>query len=371
MAETTYSYTISTDFPNGLINIGNLSDEIQNSAIVTALERIDKNVDAVDIVFKDSLSSGDRTILDNDATGPSGGLIATHDDTASPSPDQVAISNVAFTSTEHMKVEVAPREGTGTNFYTPNMCDKTSWFEGATAVTEFELTDSGDLTTWNTNGTHDGPWIDLTHGKIFKEDKLSTTTPALLCKVEVSTDTGTTWVEKTEDTFNDADEDYTVDYKNGTVTFNTALNSGDKVRASFSKPAATMNFTISPPSGKVLRLEHVETQISTDAGITCNVQYEVWAYNPYDLPNKICVSKSVYKTMNDFLVESTGVYPIFPKLDVNNPRGIKEDIIVVPFNYTASRDIKSSQGVEIRVTLPKEFSGTLCNTTFYCLEEDE
>jgi len=71
------------------------------------------------------------------------------------------------------------------------------------------------------------------------------------------------------------------------------------------------------------------------------------------------------------LYESTGVYPIFPKIDVNNPRGIPEDIIVVPFNYTASRDIADSLGVEIRITLSTAFTGTVCNSTFYCLEEDE
>jgi len=283
----------------------------------------------------------------------------------------VSITNAAFTSTSHMKVEVEPREGTGKNFYSPNMCDKTTWYEGATAVTEFSMTDSGDLTTWNTNGTHAGPWIDLTHGKIFGEDNISAETPALLCKVEVSTDGGTTWVEKTEDTFDEADQDYTVDYKLGTITFNSALSGSDQVRASFSKSPSIMTFSIIPGSGKRIRLIHVECQMSTDIGFTSNVEYQIWAYNPYDLPNKVQIKTNVYKTIMDFLYESTGVYPTFPKLDITSPRGVSQDLIVVPFNYTASRDIKASQGVEIRMVQTKEFTGTVCNCTFYCLEETE
>jgi len=78
MAETTYSYTISTDFPSGKVAPSALFAEIQVSAIVTAMERIDTTGDTCDVVFKDALSAGDKTILDNDTTGPSGGLIGAH-----------------------------------------------------------------------------------------------------------------------------------------------------------------------------------------------------------------------------------------------------------------------------------------------------
>jgi hypothetical protein len=283
----------------------------------------------------------------------------------------VNVNNVGLTSADYLKVEVEPREGVGANYYTPNLCDRTTWYEGVTIVTEFALTDSGNQILWNTNTTHDGPWIDLTHGKLFAEDLITAATPTLLCKVEVSTDAGTTWVEKTENTFDDTDGDYSVDYAAGTISFNSALGGSDQVRASFSKAPATMTHTIKPGTGKRIRIVHVETQISKDVGITANVNYEVWAYNPNDLPNKMCIKKSIYKTLNDFLYESTGVYPIFPKMDISNPRGIPEDIIVVPFNYTATRDIVDSLGVEIRVVLSKPFTGTVCNSTFYCLEEDE
>jgi hypothetical protein len=83
MAETTYTYTVATDFPGGALNTGKLMEEIRASSIVTAIERIDGGASAK-IVFKDALSTGDRTTLDGDTTGPAGGLIAAHDNTPYP-----------------------------------------------------------------------------------------------------------------------------------------------------------------------------------------------------------------------------------------------------------------------------------------------
>lgn len=83
MAETTYTYSVASDMPGGAVNIGKLADEIQASSIVTALERIDLAGDVLDVIFKDALSAGDKTTFDGDTTGPAGGLLAAHDNTAS------------------------------------------------------------------------------------------------------------------------------------------------------------------------------------------------------------------------------------------------------------------------------------------------
>ena len=79
MTETAYSYTISTDFPGGLVNETKLKNEIDSSSISIALDRIDTEGDIIYIIFVDALTTGDKTILDNDTTGPAGGLIAAHD----------------------------------------------------------------------------------------------------------------------------------------------------------------------------------------------------------------------------------------------------------------------------------------------------
>ena len=85
MADVEYTYTVSTDFPGGAVNTGKLIQEIKSSSIVTAMADIPTDLagDTLKVRFKASLSAGDKTTLDNDATGPAGGLIAAHDNTAS------------------------------------------------------------------------------------------------------------------------------------------------------------------------------------------------------------------------------------------------------------------------------------------------
>ena len=130
MAETTYPYTLASDFPNGQINAEKLENEIYASAITRALSRIDVNTQAgtVDIVFLDALSAGDKTTLDGDTTGPAGGLIAAHDNSPTPDTQRVELSNIDTTSLNHMKVEIEPREGVGQNFYSPNILTKLPTF---------------------------------------------------------------------------------------------------------------------------------------------------------------------------------------------------------------------------------------------------
>lgn len=70
MASVKYTYSISTDFPNGKVATDRLTEEIRASAIITALDAIVTSGDNCDVWFKDALSSGDETILD--------GIVAVH-----------------------------------------------------------------------------------------------------------------------------------------------------------------------------------------------------------------------------------------------------------------------------------------------------
>lgn len=79
--QTTYTYSLSQDFPGGQINTSKLQVAIQNSTIVTPLTGINTNGDAVGISFTDVLSAGDKTTLDNNQSHPAGGLIASTDTT--------------------------------------------------------------------------------------------------------------------------------------------------------------------------------------------------------------------------------------------------------------------------------------------------
>ena len=74
MAEDKKTYSIIDDTATGKVEESELAKSIQASAIVTALERIDSSGDVLEVIFKDTLSVGDKTILDglvlNTATEP-------------------------------------------------------------------------------------------------------------------------------------------------------------------------------------------------------------------------------------------------------------------------------------------------------------
>jgi len=61
---TTYTYSISIDFPNHKVAPDRLTLEIRSSTIVTALDSITTVGDACNILFKDVLSVGDKATLD-------------------------------------------------------------------------------------------------------------------------------------------------------------------------------------------------------------------------------------------------------------------------------------------------------------------
>jgi hypothetical protein len=105
MAEQSYPYSIASDLPGGAVNNEKLLAEIQASAIVTALDRVDSSGDVLSVVFKATLSSEDKTILDGDATGPAGGLLAAHDNSASPDETQTVALDPTKTHTFELQEE--------------------------------------------------------------------------------------------------------------------------------------------------------------------------------------------------------------------------------------------------------------------------
>jgi hypothetical protein len=98
MPQTTYTYSIAGDLPSGKVNAEKLDIEIRDSSILTALSYLiinpdDDDADRIDIIFKDALSVGDKTILDGDTTAPAGGLIALHDNTETTPKREVKVNN--------------------------------------------------------------------------------------------------------------------------------------------------------------------------------------------------------------------------------------------------------------------------------------
>ena len=84
---TKYTKSIQSDFPNHAVSTDRLTQEIRESAIVTALDYINTDGDDCDIWFKADLSSGDVIIL--------AGVVAAHSGTPLPSNAPVLITTAS------------------------------------------------------------------------------------------------------------------------------------------------------------------------------------------------------------------------------------------------------------------------------------
>ena len=252
----------------------------------------------------------------------------------------------------HVTVEVRPRLGSGKTIVTHNFCDPCTWYQKSTLEDGGDgygavLTDEGSQTVYDSAHTN---WIDVKHGRLTGEDLLPY---GVSVTVEGSA--------KTEDT------DFTVDYENGKITFNPALNPSDEVKAVYHY-AASSTFTIGPDAGKKLRLLYTEAQFSINAEIPKPITFQVWVYNPQDLPNKVPYGNpEVYKSGYDLAnIGNGGAYvPAFG--------GIEEDVVIIPFNYATVKDLASSVGAEIRISVQDDTpcDGYFGSLTAYCLSEDE
>ena len=79
------TYSIASDMPGSTVNHETLEEEIRASAITGNLFRVWADGDVLCIMFDVlPLSAGDQAILDNDTTGPAGGLLAAHDNAVTP-----------------------------------------------------------------------------------------------------------------------------------------------------------------------------------------------------------------------------------------------------------------------------------------------
>ena len=141
---TEYPFTISIDFSSG-VSTNRLQLEIQGSPIVTALDRIDTVGDICSVWFKDTLASGDESLLD--------GLISSH--TGEPLPSDT-IPVVLDTPAATTGVPgTAPAKGLGgfvpdpiSNPYNPDVDEVVSHYvdvEGSLVTRGKVFTDEGSF----------------------------------------------------------------------------------------------------------------------------------------------------------------------------------------------------------------------------------
>lgn len=255
-----------------------------------------------------------------------------------------------------LRTSIEPRKtGDQAVIVSHNWCDRCTWYGQSVRVTGETLDDYGDGYRFVSSHPY---WIDLSHGRLYREDIVST---PYLPKIYVD---GYLATERAP--FSDSGGDFAIDYRTGIVTFFSS-KTGCAVTASYSYENGSM-FIVKPGTGKRLWVERSEVQFSADVVITDSTHFQAWAYNPASPPNKIpASSKTTYKTAKDYIDEANGVYPTVPAFG-GEVRGTPVGHMVFPFNYMTVKELKSSYGVEIRVWLEsnKEFGGTFGTATFYC-----
>jgi hypothetical protein len=368
MAETTYTYSIAQDFPDGKANPSKLDEAIRQSSIVTALEGVNTFGDVLNVVFKDSLSAGDKLTLDGDTTHPAGGLIASTDNT----PDAPTVQPVEF-QTPQLTYPKPVNIGKRITMFSHNFCDRTTWYTMSVPVSNEAVgTGTGSQTEFNLAHTY---VIDVNHGKITDEDWLKE--PTVGNGVNYVPVVKVDGVTQTEREFGElTGGDYEIDYKTGKLTFYVAPATGTAVTVSYYySPDTDNSYNIfGPKTGKKWSVTDIELQFSADVVLSDEMTNAVWVYNPYDLPNKVIYPPSVARLKRSFDLVNWSIlsFPLIPAFG-GPVRGNASNIILLRFQYVSPIIITASTGAEIRFWLKhhREFAGDFASATLYGLEDDE
>jgi hypothetical protein len=160
--------------------------------------------------------------------------------------------------------------------------------------------------------------------------------------------------------------DYEVNYEDGTVTFYTS-QSGNTIKASYNyENGAT--YYLQPAEGKALEITKTEVQFSKNVEMYSTFNFQIWVYNPYDMPNKVLYQTESYKNIKDMI--STGN---LGQGEIPTVAELTQPIVVFPFDYVALKVLNDSQGAEVRITLDDNIKvgGELGTATFYTISRDE
>jgi len=267
---------------------------------------------------------------------------------------RILISNATapmFDSEGRDRVSVEPRStGSGLVIVSHNWCDPTSWYTESERITGEVLTTSDSLVFDSAYGN----WIDLTHGKIYRENLLAPSYVPVVYIDGAAADERLPWAS--------SGGDYSINYATGAVTF-FASQVGKVITADYSHEDGSL-FIVSPAAGKRLWIEYSEVQFSKDIDINAAINFQPWAY--YVPPAKGPASNpTTYVTLDNFIEEANGSYPAIPAM--GGTRGFLQDRLTFPFKYQTLKDLRSSIGVEIRVWIDGDapYGGEYATATFY------
>lgn len=271
-----YTYSLQNNFPNNLISLDRLTQEIGTSPIVIALDYITTVGDECNIWFKDSLSTSDNDILNS--------LIAAHSGEPLPynipQPVKLFVTDskaFSFNDSGILLTVPEPRTGSEVIYTTHNFCDKCCWFSDSQRVVEEVLVDSGNHLTYEAANKF---IIDMISGRLQDDDGLVDEQKGLNpqdphgYQVIVSVDG---YSKSMREPFENSGGDYEVIWEDGYVKFFEALDPAAEVKCSYSY-ATTSNFILHPLPGKNLNIEAAEADFTHDVVMLDSLEYSVWGY---------------------------------------------------------------------------------------------
>lgn len=262
-----------------------------------------------------------------------------------------------------------PTEGIKLTIISSDWGDPCTWYYKSRKILDGYVLDNINTTAEKLAGTYTkyegyGTWIDNFHGRYSDEDYL-TNDIGEVPRLKVYVD----GYEKTEVDPHTGEGDFTVDYENAQVIFNSTVGS-EAVVSVDAWLAQESTWSIVPNPGTKIIIDYVEVQFSADIKLTDSVVFQSWVYNPYDLPNKVPYGDPTkYKSMKDYINEANRSYPLVLKTTHQSPgwRDLQTDYNIYVWDYQSVLEISSSVGAEIRIALEHDvpFEGS-ATAAFYC-----
>ncbi len=300
--------------------LGRLEQEIlASSVIVHALDYITSLGNTVDIYFKAELSSEEETELD--------AIVAAHVPTPLPD-DHTLVLLDEKRSTDDIPVLqiIKSYHDSSKSFTTPDFTDRKSWFFDRTRVTD-EVMSTSDDTIYSSTRTPTAGWNhDWLRWDLIPNHIRQTETDIVPV------------VKKNDEVVSSG---FTIDYTNGTVTFDSANQPTDVIKVSYSYGnSSRMDLTAN--AGKKLFVDYVETQFSVGCTIPSTAKFVFQSiYNgpaipAYGIPENTDVILRSYEYYNakDFLNESTQAYVVEPFMELT------AKVNILPWNYLTGHTIK-------------------------------
>lgn len=364
-----YTYTLQ-DTLNGKANAGALEAELREEvgiSIGLSPQGIVVDQESIIFHFKAVLSSQEQTLLNQ--------IVASHDGKGFiVDPDSLRNDVPSLT------VSTYPPRLMRFTAVSHQWTDPTTWYSMSEYVEDENVTLEADLQTGQLANVH---IIDVTHGKLWKEDDLISAHTGLSYKPVVKVN-GVVREEQDPDYAFTNDPDlkgfYTIDYAAGIITFNEALNAGNTVTVSYHY-ATTSDFILQPDPGKVLDLSRVEVQFTEDVSITDTIIFTTEGLAEFLAPDLVAsgtleptdyvpVGRNIaYKTFYDYCNEANGTYPITSVTTAANPtwRDGTQRVVTFPWDYQSVISLDSAWGLRVRVHLKNDrpFRGTFATSTFY------